>query len=151
MLTPPPPLIAFILSLATFILILGLTSPFSLRRRAALPLMIAYIYLGCASASPHHFHHPLWANLLGGSVFSLLLLYTDAAMLSAWAWSPSCGPGPNSSGGQQLRRKPKEPSSTSTHDASVLRRLWWATCHIFNTRLINTPFQVAQRAAFLTR
>lgn len=92
----PGPVMALILSFTTFTLILGLTSSQSLLRPAFLPLMLIYIYVG----SFHYpFVHPLYASLIGGSVFGGALHYIDHVLLSRWTFSAR---GPTSALGGQL-------------------------------------------------
>ena len=146
-----PALIAFVAALSTYTLVLGLTGPNSVLRLGMLPLMFAFVYLSSSSSSAPYFNHPLYANILGGSSFSFCLQYLDVVLLSAWAYAPGGptlargGQTPNISYSYVTLSAGEPPGKTPD---TVLRRLWFASSRIFDTRLSSTPWEVPNTPPF---
>ncbi|KAL9128616.1 MAG: hypothetical protein Q9217_002750 [Psora testacea] len=141
-----PPTLCLLASIATCALVLGLTAPTSLIRPAALPLMLSYVYFGACVSSAESFSHPLYANLTGGSLAGMLFKYVDLVLLSAWS-AEAKGPTSRNGGLEPVQAAEENHAETSRavfggHIAHVARGVWWALTLIFNSRLIETEWEV---------
>ena len=134
-----PASLSIFVSIATCALVLGLTSPSSFIRAAALPLMITYVYLGTVMPSADAFSHPLFANLVGGSLTSMVFKYIDLVLLSAWSAKSRS---PTSSNGGLKPAAGKNISVRNGQSPTWVKDVWWALTLIFNNRLVDTAWQV---------
>ena len=147
---PAPAAIAFTLSLTTLTLVLGFTTSSSPLRLGGLPLMLASVYLATSASSAQYFHHPLYANILGGSATTLLSLYIDAVLLSAWTYAAR---GPTSSLGGQVPKSADTAAFASAHSqerpiGAAGRRVAFALSRAFDCRLVATSWEVASVPPF---
>lgn len=140
------PISAFIISFCTFTFTLGLTSRCSIIRPAAFPIMLICVWLAISTPQAVRFSHPMYPNLLGGSVFAFVLQYIDSVFLGRWTYEAK---GPTSSrGGQRVLSSDVSARKGRTNTDSVPRRLWWAFTHPLNRRFCGQPWEVQNVAPF---
>ncbi|MCJ1276983.1 hypothetical protein MMC21_004792 [Puttea exsequens] len=144
----PPPLTISILAYFTFVFTLSFTPPFSHVRLAIFALMLSYIPLVLWPSTPS-FSIPLYTSLAGGSVFSFVLQFMDQIVLGQWSSNVK---GPNCArGGQQPtseRTWAKGEMKTTQRSSKMLEQFYWANTHVFDSRFVNTLWEVANVPPF---
>jgi hypothetical protein len=94
-----------------------------------------------------HYTHPMYANLLGGSVFTLALQYFNLVVIRKSSYK-SRGPTTTPEGAPVRlagHQKPKTAIEEDEHVSAFTQsrqRILWGVSHIFDSRLSGTPWEV---------
>ncbi|KAL8725214.1 MAG: hypothetical protein Q9166_007496 [cf. Caloplaca sp. 2 TL-2023] len=150
--SPPHPIIFYILENLVTILTIGFTSAESLLRLALLPILILAAYPVVLSC-PTILYRYTWAGLVGGNIITSLFNYLEVAILSRWSFetkAPTTFPTPGDSILEdQNKKKILEPqSSTFRHD--FWKRLRFGYFVTTSSRNIGTPYIVKNTPSFFT-
>ncbi|ORY04455.1 membrane bound O-acyl transferase family-domain-containing protein [Clohesyomyces aquaticus] len=135
------PVSLFLRSFLTYVLILAFTHPNSIIRPACLPVFVYHIWKLLNSSTYIFFTHPMYSNLLGGSIFSVMIRYLDTVILRKTSYEAG-GPTTTAEGEPLQLSRTKESDRRSRTQGTVCQRILFATSHIFNNRLSNTPWEV---------
>jgi hypothetical protein len=144
------PVCLFLSSFLIDVFILSFTSPSSSLRLACFPLVLCNLWLMLRSERTVRYTHPMYANLLGGSIFTMALQYFNLAIVrrsSYEAGGPTTTPE-----GQPLGLSVKTEKSTRNERydreyfpskfASIGQRIKWGLSFFLNTRMSGTPWEV---------
>lgn len=101
--------------------------------------MVSYAYFGIVTSSADAFSHPLFANLVGGSLANMVLRYIDLVLLSAWSAKAR---GPTSKNGSLEPTTQKDTKVGRGGSFAWVGEVWWALTLIFNNRLVDTAWEV---------
>ncbi|KAF2678011.1 hypothetical protein K458DRAFT_481085 [Lentithecium fluviatile CBS 122367] len=150
------PVFLWFFSFTIDVLVVSFTSPSSPVRPACLPVLFFNVWLMLRSGKTVHYTHPMYANLLGGSVFTLALQYFNVVILRKSSYEAG-GPTTTPEGAplRLLANRKQENAAKRYEYASVLvkgqRRVVWGISHFFDSRLSGTPWEVKNVPTFSTK
>ena len=122
------PMLMFAFQILTIGIVIAFTSPSSLIRPAAIPIVGLFSY-AIVLASYEHLRL-VWASLLSGISLSFVLNYIDLSLLSRWSYETHAPP-----------FKESRPKSLKAQD-DRLRRLHFGLASAISFRHVNTPYEV---------
>lgn len=138
---PEHPVALFFLSFSIGVFVVGFSSPSSIIRLACLPLLLFNVWLVLRPSTQVSYTHPMYANLLGGSIFSLLLKYLDTVVLRKSTYEAG-GPTTTPEGNPLLLPHKEKEGDHPSSVTGIWRRLHFGIAHLLDTRLSGTPWEV---------
>lgn len=133
------PVTLLFIEIATIVLVIGFTSPFSVVRPAALPLFVGCIWLvipTCFERIPQ----TLWTTLFAVLSIAYLLHYTEVALLNRWSFEADSPSFSDDSSSRQAKRHRGTGGKGCIGTAGV--RLRFGLLVAFSSRYVGTPYQV---------
>lgn len=141
------PISLCIFSFVINVVVVSFTSPSSIIRPACFPVLVFNVWVMLRSGKIVRYTHPMYANLLGGSVFTLALQYLNIIVIRKSRYKTR-GPTTTPEGAPIQLADPQKPKTATEDDEHVSsftrsqRRILWGVSHIFDSRLSGTPWEV---------
>ena len=146
------PITLNLLQAAIGVLVVGFTSPSSVIRLAALPLILLCLCLIIPTCL-EQVHRVIWTGLLAGNSTHFLLQYIETALLSKWSFETR---GPSSR--PLIKQDPKiigklsgSGKAEATHAEDITERLKFGYLAFFSYRYTDTPYEVKGVPLFSTK
>ena len=138
------PLVLIGFEVSTTAIIIGFTSPSSILRFAALPLVAlaaALVIITC-----RNYISLFWTTVVAGNAPTYLLRYIELALLSRWSFvteGPTCFPGAKPGEGRgNKRRNVRDSKKSRAHGGTTWARLMFGVRVTVFPRQIGTPYEV---------
>jgi hypothetical protein len=141
------PIFLWVVSFVLNVIVVSFTSTSSIIRPACFPVLVFTVWVMLRSGKAVHYTHPMYANLLGGSVFTLALQYFNLVVVRKSSYDTG-GPTTTPEGVPIRLVDPQEPKTATKVDENLSaftksrRRILWGVSHIFDSRLSGTPWEV---------
>ncbi|KAF2009043.1 hypothetical protein BU24DRAFT_474509 [Aaosphaeria arxii CBS 175.79] len=150
------PIFLFLVSFTTNVFVLSFTTPQSLFRLACFLIPIFNVWYMLYSQNTVTFSHPMYANLLGGSIFTFALQYFNLVILRKSCYEqggPTRTPEGATLQSNQNDKKVNDKIKPVGHTKwlpTATKRLSWGTAHIFDSRGSGNPWEVKNVPRFST-